>query len=847
MKRILLIAALILPVAAPLAAQGLPSLGKASEITVGTLPDGITYYLVHNDSSPGYADFAIVQPSRSDRVGPRNDLSRLAHFRGRKPYRFLANAGVGYPSRGFIQHLRNATVMRFPGVPVGESAVYDSTLLMMMDIALGSDYRQAMVISGDVNVSAVLDRIRTLSMTVPMRVEDPNPFSYTWRSQDSTVITTAEGPVGLLRVTYRSPRTEPELMNTIQPVMSKVLASEFDIVLRQRLRAAFTAAGLPLADCRYRYTGSSETAGDEMFTLTVETAPERLYDAVRIVAGVLSTLDDKGVTADELTFARSVVSQASARDAGNTRLSNAEYVDKCVAAYLYGSNLASASTLNDLFNGRRLDPGRERELLSRYISATLSSNRNLHIHARSTVKPDAEHIRALFARGWEEGCTTQADIPTQADTLLIKAPHKKVKLRNTASDSFSGGTMWTFSNGVSVIFKKTSDKGAFHYGYMVRGGWTEISGITGAESAFASDVAALRTVATMSPERWDNLLAMNGITLKREVLLSDVRYTGTAPSGCLSLVLKALVAMAIDSEPDAAAYDRYRQEKAIRILRDRYTAQGTRAVLDSTMSPGYIYAAGSMPALPDATFPTRVGDFLRQKGLNSHNTVIVLAGDLNEASVLKHLNQVLGAFPTGQQRITRPRHAYPIRKCWTTTAVKGTWHDKGVTMAMSAPWPFSAEGTTVLSLACATLEGELAKSLANKGYTCYVSADASLLPAEKITLYINCYPVPVSGLPTGVELASNASTLNAVREAVNRLAREEVSPAVLERAKTKVRSSFTAQGQNTAWLRDLILYRNSLGREIGGAWQNRVNAATAADVQAVFTALEPCKTEFIVQ
>ena len=198
--------------------QGLPSLAKAPEITVGRLPDGVSYYLVKNDDAPGLADFALVQGRRPDRNGPRRDLVSLPHFHGRKPYEFLAGSGVRYGERGFIQHLRDATVFRFANVPVFNSDVSDSTLLMMFDIVRSSAYSQALVISGDIDLAAIKERIRILSMTVSQREEADARQDYSWKPQEDAAVTTGTAPVGTIIIHYRSPRTDRELMNTIQPV-----------------------------------------------------------------------------------------------------------------------------------------------------------------------------------------------------------------------------------------------------------------------------------------------------------------------------------------------------------------------------------------------------------------------------------------------------------------------------------------------------------------------------------------------------------------------------------------------------------------------------------------------------
>ena len=108
MKRLfayfLLICLFSLPV--PASAEGLPVFSLSGGLTSGRLPSGIEYYLLPDASNKGYADFALVQLEAPDSTVLRASLRSLPHFRGREPYRFLADAGVGYRRDGYLRILR---------------------------------------------------------------------------------------------------------------------------------------------------------------------------------------------------------------------------------------------------------------------------------------------------------------------------------------------------------------------------------------------------------------------------------------------------------------------------------------------------------------------------------------------------------------------------------------------------------------------------------------------------------------------------------------------------------------------------------------------------------------------
>ena len=158
-----------------LGAQSLPSLPAASGVVTGTLPNGISYYLVSNPSVKGHADFALVQkgPVRED--VSRAALADLPHFQSGKPYQYLAKLGVGYDNFGYIRSTEASTTFFFHDVPVGQAAVRDTTLLLLFDISETCPYEQAIIVSGDIDKAVVRERMAVFSMMVTSRERLPEP------------------------------------------------------------------------------------------------------------------------------------------------------------------------------------------------------------------------------------------------------------------------------------------------------------------------------------------------------------------------------------------------------------------------------------------------------------------------------------------------------------------------------------------------------------------------------------------------------------------------------------------------------------------------------------------------
>lgn len=847
MRSILIAAAVALLGSGAAAAQDLPALGKAPEIVTGKLPDGISYYLVNNTAFPGFADFALVQPMRTDRSGPRKDLVSLPHFYGRKPYKFLIDNGVGYGRRGFIEFSRNSTVFRFADVPVSRPEVTDSTLLMLFDMARSSKYEQAIVVSGNIDVAAVLERIRILSMTISRRKSVEDTWNYEWKPREDAIVTSTSAPVGTVSLSYRSPRFDRERMNTIQPVMSRLLAMEMDKVLGRRMRAAFSEAGIPLADYSFSYIGSEATSGDEQFIIRFHTAPDKLEQAVRVAAGVLSTLDEEGPTVEEVEFARTEIAEMTRLQTSRVRTPNDEYLDKCIASYLYGSNLSASSELSSVFTGLRLEPKRECELLGNYISSIISPDRNLYMRVGAPVRPDGPGMLAAFKESWESGYECRIALPEPSDTVLLEGRPRKVKLKTTARDTFTGGKLWTFSNGISVIYKQTADKGTFQYGMMIKGGWPEISAISGSEPAFADEVLRLGMVSGLSNSHVTDLLTANGIVLNPRVTMTDVRFVGQARSSSLSLLLKVLASYANNYSPDPEEYQRYLAEKRVRLARDKYYEGGIMASLDSTLCPKYEYVIGSMPDLPPGDFNFRLSQYLSKKTSNMKSAVIVLVGDLNENVALKILCNNLGAFRTGQQRTMRPRMPYPLRTCWSTVATEHEWRNVSVNVAMESLWPFGPEGSSQMNLACTLLQAELDKALMSEGMFATVSGRFDMLPAERFRVHVRCEPIPAICLPADVSPAMPLQTLATVRTVINRLATTEMDKNRLDLCKEILINWYKADENLSEMLRDAVLDRSSVGQDLRSGFAQRIKAVTPEEIQKIFASLLDSTAEYVVQ
>lgn len=138
-----IIALAMLPVTA--AAQMMPQLPVDKEVRIGRLPNGLTYYIRHNEYPKGQADFYIAQKVGS--MQEEEDQRGLAHFLEHMCF----NGTTNYPGKNLINYLESVgvkfgynlnaytgfdqTVYNISNVPVARESVQDSCLLVLHDWA----------------------------------------------------------------------------------------------------------------------------------------------------------------------------------------------------------------------------------------------------------------------------------------------------------------------------------------------------------------------------------------------------------------------------------------------------------------------------------------------------------------------------------------------------------------------------------------------------------------------------------------------------------------------------------------------------------------------------------------
>ncbi len=143
LSSLVLLATMLIPSA--LRAQEIPQLPADPDVKIGTLPNGLTYYIRHNDYPKGQADFYIAQKVGS--IQEEDNQRGLAHFLehmcfngtknfpGNQIIDWLETKGVKFGVNLNAYTSIDETVYNISDVPVANVAVQDSCLLILHDWA----------------------------------------------------------------------------------------------------------------------------------------------------------------------------------------------------------------------------------------------------------------------------------------------------------------------------------------------------------------------------------------------------------------------------------------------------------------------------------------------------------------------------------------------------------------------------------------------------------------------------------------------------------------------------------------------------------------------------------------
>lgn len=504
--------------------KSLPNLTPDPAIEKGQLPNGLTYYFASNKYSVNEASYALVQ--KKDAAIPEWQLRNTARQSfddvryGKVTLAdFLGRHGILPSAKGYIRCAKGSIIYSFDKVSSARGEyVVDTVLLSIFSLAQTASIQgqpsssQAIVIAGDFNKQEMLSRMKLLCLInpyVPGQVQYPE-----YESDDSEITSAIEargGAVSRVSVQWKGSRVPEKFMETVFPVISDKLSGEFEMILHNRLDASFAGKDVWFD---FRHYGSADGLCDETVSLTLHCPGSERENVKDILKTELDRLYTYGVVDEEYTSVRDAYGHIWKKRA--VRLQpNELYLSRCISSFLYGSSLANDSERMARVY-RNLPDSTQTRLFNRYLKGMLkqSSKVDATLSAASLIMPRSKVAEILASH----------EVP-----VVLKAPKNR-------EEYITGGTMWTYSNGVNVIYKEMPTDGICYFAYAVKGGrqWAKSENF--------------KSIKGIDESSFNNYLASAGLDLKTGITPTDVRFNGTVPSVSMEGIFPVFAAISDKAE-----------------------------------------------------------------------------------------------------------------------------------------------------------------------------------------------------------------------------------------------------------------------------------------------------------
>lgn len=857
-----LCAAIIMP------AQDVPVLPPDSAIRYGTLPNGMSYYIVSNPTIKGLADFALVQKTGTGNIPDsasflavstaRDALDVLPRCTAPSLQDYFTSHGAAPGRDGFVRVSESSTEFRFENILLDRPETIDSTLLVLLDVTdrvsttrdtflrkWYSPSDQAVIVSGDVDASAVEYKLKMISMMTPAVKSEPR-MDYVWRSRDSARyvrLPEFSDDLAVISATWESARMPKEYMNTVQPTIYEMFLAELAMVTEEGLKRGLRSKGIPVSDVSCSFVTSAQSAGDESFTVRFSVAPEHFYDAVAVLSDVISKVDAGNTSHHDLARMKQRCTDAVHAAADKPIRNNSDYVDKCVTAFLYNGSLSNLRTKTNFLSSRQLPDTTELRLFNGISSALLDPEKNLTLRYVAMADPDS--VKAVFDSVWYQTKTVSdrriysvEDIP-QCGNLV-----PKLKIRSTRTDPMSKASVWTFSNGFTVVYRRMDTDGRLYYNLALNGGYSSIQDLGKGEGGYVSDYFLLGRFGDMSGEDFVNVLNKEGVSMDAYVGLSNMMISGYAPKEKAGLMMRALLASVNSRTRDVDA-EKYHAEC---LETGRKAMAGTRqeriVAIDSIMCKNYKYSSvRGLDVIPD-DLPEKADRFFACMAEKSNDGVLVLLGDMDETQLKKVLLGHVGGFRVTDKAFRRPVVRYQPATGWSTYTVAGS--QDCVDIAMSSPLILSADNYMAAEIASMVLLKHLSESVIGTGMYVTMSHECRIYPQERFNVMISLSQASPDGFSSSTVPSGAMEALSIVRAALDDIPGIEVSDAMIKTLKQQLKGGVALEMKGPFYWLNVISRRYLAGKDFTTGYESKIDSVTPAKVKEILSALNGgSKVEYI--
>ena len=845
-------------------AENIKVLPSDPAVRTAVMPDGLTCYVVSSPYLKGMADFALVQNTgtgtcesvSSDKVVAlsREGLSAQPRLLSESVQNYFASLGAVAGKHGFVKVTDDATVYHFKNVNLSaRKTALDSSLLVLMgvvekcaaqdDSLLRKWYAptdQALIIAGDVDPSEVIEKLMMLSYMVPAAEQMPRD-GYHWQTSEtsSTARVDSSSRMSVVSATWRLPRTPREKMNSVQPLVLEKYIQVAANVAQRRLETLLRSQDIPAAQVQCSFFQSENYLEDRKFEIVVKVAPTHAHSAIGAIAVVMSSISSGKVGADEFKDAARIY--FNDRMALEKTLSNSNYVRRCISAFLYNESLASEADERRFLMTRSMSDESELAIFKSIVNASFKSDSNVDLNC---ITPDgrfsSSDVKGIFEDSWCE----KVDFPYENPELSYALPTAKIKVSSVKKEYLTGGSVWTLSNGMRVIVKKTDEKDVVNWSFVASGGYGNVPDIDQGEAAYFSDYPKFCTIGGLKAEEFYKAIGREGMTMDINVGHSATSFSGRVPDDKLDFLIRALLTQLNGMVPDADKFEYADKCEDLRLTTVKGTMEERISEIDSVLCPDYKYSKCKSGMAEDFLDKGKAL-FDRIAGC-ADSGILVLIGDVDEKSLKNALVTYAADFRTLGRRPSRPVSSYQPLSGTVELYRKGK--ENSVDIVLSAPVLLTGESYYTAEITALCLRRALSQIVTGRGMHVRVRHNCNLHPHERVSIMLSLREASVDGFATGTSHHEPEEALVEVRELLRNLESVELTDAELASYKALIKQKIKREQNNPGFWYDVLAMRYVEGKDYYSSFESKIDAITKEDIMDMLGLLSKgSRVEYLIE
>jgi predicted Zn-dependent peptidase len=606
---------------------------------------------------------------------------------------------------------------------------------------------QAVVIAGDVDASVVADKLKMISYMTPNAPSSARK-EYVWEERDTAryvQLPSSHEGLSTFTAVWNSSRTPKEYMNTVQPVIYENFMSELGMLTEEYVKRSFRENGVPYAEVVSRHRTSVQSAGDEAFMVTVSVDGKDFAKAVGLVSQEIGRIDAGRTDVRDLVRMKRVVMDGLKAQVLVPSVGNSEYVDRCVAAFLYNGSLATLKTKADFLAGRVLADSTELRLFNSISSALLDPERNLEVSYTHPMQEDS--LRAIVKENWSSAKEFTRKTYSSDDILPFEfydGPKLKVVEK---TDHMSKGLEWTFSNGFKVVYRRMPTGRRLYYTLALNGGFSSIPDLVKGEGGYVSDYFLLSRICGMPADEFIAVLASEGMSLDVHTALNATMISGSVDDDKMDFMMNSLLSALYDRRIDENAVKYYESCEPLRNALRKGTSAEMVAKVNEIMCPDYDHVSYRMLDRLSPDLAKKADRFYQNILQKTNDGVLIILGDVDPAVLKKMLLKYAGEFEVTDIAFRKPLVRYQPASGWSTYTVEGDRNS--VDMALSLPFTLTADNLMAAEVAAMVLKKNLSDAIADTGMYLTLSHECRIYPNERMNIHISLNEVSENGFSTG--------------------------------------------------------------------------------------------------